>query len=184
MPRMKFLVDVELFAFKEERRTFVASRGDEVVGALGAVPVYARRGWFCEDVVRVPWAPNGTTELLIDAAMRDFAASGSRFATLGMVPLSGVGGALARVRSLASFLYDFQGLERFRAKLDPLRADPIFLVHPSGVSFLRSILDVLAAFAGRSLVGFGASALLRLLGLGRRVPRLAARESILRATQD
>lgn len=161
MPPMRFLVDVDLFGFPRERAVWVARRGVELVGVLGAVPVYLRRGWFCEDLLRLPSAPNGTAELLVDAAMRAFAAMNCRWATLGMVPLSGVGGWLRAVRAIGARVYDFGGLERFRAKLDPLRTDPIFLLRPRGLSFVRAILDVLRAFAGTSLVRFGLATLRR-----------------------
>lgn len=161
MPPMGFLVDVELQQFPSERAVWIARSNGALAGVLGAVPVYLRRGWFCEDLIRLPTAPNGTAELLIDAAMRAFAAMDCRFATLGMVPLSGVGGWLRAIRAVSARLYDFGGLERFRAKLDPVRSDPIYLLRPRRVSFVRAILDVLRAFAGRSLVGFGLSTLLR-----------------------
>src|SRR6185436_3198642 len=70
---MGFLVDVQPFVFAEERRYFVAEQGGVLVGFLAAIPVYARRGWLFEDLLRDPRAPNGTAELLIDTAMRAFA---------------------------------------------------------------------------------------------------------------
>ena len=70
MAPMDFLVRLELFSFTEERRCFVAELGGRVVGVAGVVPVPARAGWFIEDLVRDPSAPNGTGELLIDAVMR------------------------------------------------------------------------------------------------------------------
>lgn len=170
MPPMRFLVDVDLLQFPRERAVWVARRDGELAGVLGAVPVYLKQGWFCEDLLRLPSAPNGTAELLVDTAMREFAAMDCRWATLGMVPLSGVGGWLRVVRAIGARVYDFGGLERFRAKLDPLRTDPIFLLRPRGVSFVRAILDVLCAFAGTSLVRFGIATLLR----GRARPALRA----------
>lgn len=176
MPPMGFLVDVELLQFANERALWVARREGELVGVLGAVPVYLRRGWFCEDLLRLPAAPNGTAELLIDAAMRDFAAIDCRWATLGMVPLSGVRGWLRGARALGSRLYDFEGLERFRAKFDPLHVDPVFLLRPRRTSFVRALLDVLRAFAGRSLAGFGLATVLGAITQSRTPPALSAPE--------
>jgi CheY-like chemotaxis protein len=48
----------------------VAERDGAVVGFLAAIPIYARPGWFFEDFLRDPDAPNGTVELLVDAGMR------------------------------------------------------------------------------------------------------------------
>ena len=59
------------------------------MGFAGVVPVYARRGRFIEDLLRAPEAPNGTSELLVDAAMREAASDGVRYVTLGLAPLAG-----------------------------------------------------------------------------------------------
>src|SRR5262249_6434098 len=77
MPPMRFLLQVQAFSDLEERRCFVAEQRGRVVGFLAAVPVYARGGWLFEDLLRDPAAPNGTVELLVDAAMRALAAAGS-----------------------------------------------------------------------------------------------------------
>ena len=71
---MGFLVQIDPFTFPEERRYFVAERDGRVVAFLGIIPIYARRGWFFEDFLRDPEAPNGTVELLVDAGMRAAAA--------------------------------------------------------------------------------------------------------------
>lgn len=89
MPPMSFLVALEPFVFPEERRYYIARVADRLVGLLIAVPVYGRNGWFFEDILRDPASPNGTTELMIDFAMRDVAAEGCEFVTLGLAPLAG-----------------------------------------------------------------------------------------------
>jgi hypothetical protein len=68
-----------------EHRYFVAEWPGQVA-FLSAVLVYARQGWLIEDGLRRRHAPNGTTEVLIDAMMRDVA--DSEFVTLGLAPLS------------------------------------------------------------------------------------------------
>ena len=60
MPPMGFLVQMHLHTELAERRFFTATQGGELVGFLSMVPVFARRGWFVEDLVRLPEAPNGT----------------------------------------------------------------------------------------------------------------------------
>lgn len=164
---MGFLVDVQPFSFADERRYFVAERGDRVVGFLAAVPVFARNGWLFEDLLRDPQAPNGTIEAVIDFAMRSVAAEGCRFATLGLAPLSGgVGGWIGVVRDLTASLYDFRGVHAFRAKLAPKAWDPIYLSYadssrPAAVASTRAVFDALRAFARGRLVGFGIETLLR-----------------------
>src|SRR5690606_21833983 len=66
---MGFLVQVDPFTFPERRRLFVAEAAGRIVGFLGVIPIYGRGGWFFEDFLRDPAAPNGTIELLVDAGM-------------------------------------------------------------------------------------------------------------------
>ncbi|MBL8740037.1 MAG: DUF2156 domain-containing protein, partial [Myxococcales bacterium] len=89
MAPMGFLVNVEPFAFPEERLYLVAEQGGELMGILVAVPVFTRRGLLFEDLLRSPRAPNGTVELLVDAGMQRAAARGLAYVTLGLAPLAG-----------------------------------------------------------------------------------------------
>jgi phosphatidylglycerol lysyltransferase len=149
---MEFLVRLELFSFPEERRCFVAEQAGRIVGVAGVVPVPARAGWFIEDLVRDPSAPNGTAELLIDGVMRWAAAQGCGWLTLGLAPLAGdVSPLLRAVRRSGRVLYDFSGLQRFRAKLEPQHWMPIYLSHPTSQHGWRSLLDALGAFKPRAL---------------------------------
>jgi phosphatidylglycerol lysyltransferase len=162
LPPMGFLVRVDPFGFAGERRFFVARRAGIVVGFAAAVPVYARRGWLLEAVVRAPSAPNGTTELLVDAAMRDAASLGSAYLTLGLAPLAGHVAPLLRLaRRAGGALYDFAGLRAFKAKFRPRLWVPIYLSYPSDQSATAAIYDTLVAFAGRGLLVYGASAFWR-----------------------
>lgn len=149
MPPMSFLVALEPFVFPEERRYYVArAAGGAAIGLLVAVPVYGREGWFFEDIVRDPASPQGTSEMMIDAAMRDLAEEGCSFVTLGLAPLAGaeVWHRITR-RALRGF-YNFEGLRAFKAKLRPDDWTPIFLAWPGDRSAASAIWDVLHAFAG------------------------------------
>ena len=162
MATMGFLVQVHPYTFPEERRSFVAERDGRVVGFLGIVPIYARGGWFFEDFLTDPGAPNGTTETLIDAGMRAAAEERVPYVTLGLVPLVGeIGGWLRMFRRWGGGLYDFAGLRAFKAKFKPRAWDPIYLSHPPGASSWRAILDTLSAFSQGGLFGFGVRTLLR-----------------------
>lgn len=162
MAPMGFLVDVQPFHFAAERRYVVAEREGAVIGFVAAVPVYARGGWFFEDLVRDPGAPNGTAELLVDAAMRRAARDGSRYVTLGLAPLSGpVRGWLGVLRAWSAALYDFGGLRAFKARLRPAAWAPIYLCHARSTPFALALYDALAAFARGSFVRFGLATVLR-----------------------
>ncbi|XXF78792.1 DUF2156 domain-containing protein [Myxococcaceae bacterium GXIMD 01537] len=186
MAPMGFLVQLSPYAFVEERRAFVAELRGEVVGFLSAVPVYAREGWFLQDLLRDPQAPNGTPELLVDAALRAAHAEGRGYVTLGLAPLAGEVPPWLRVaREWGTPLYDFEGLRAFKAKFRPHAWHPVHLSWPQGGGGLEPLFHTLTAFARGSLVRFGWDTLRRrpglLMGLAARLPLLpwrplAARE--------
>jgi len=159
---MGFLVQVDPFTFPDRRRYFVAERAGRVVGFLGVIPIYARRGWFFEDFIRDPDAPNGTVELLVDAGMRAAAEEAVDVVTLGLVPLSGeVAPVLRAARRLGRALYDFDGLRAFKAKFAPRSWEAIFLSYPPRYSSVLAVVDTLSAFARGGLLRFGIETLLR-----------------------
>lgn len=162
LPPMEFLVRVELFEFLEHRSCFVAEIDERLVAFAGVVPVPARNGWFVEDLVRDPRAPNGTPELLVDAVMRWAAERGSGFLTLGLAPLAGnVPAPLRLARRSARMLYDFRGLARYKEKLRPSAWSPIYLSYARGQNAALSLVDALAAFAPGGFLRFGLRALAR-----------------------
>jgi len=159
---MGFLVQVDPFNHAERRRYFVAEHDGRAVGFLGVIPIYARDGWFFEDFLRDPAAPNGTVELLVDAGMRAAADERVPVVTLGLVPLAGdVSPWLRAIRRLGRTLYDFDGLRAFKAKFKPRSWDPIFLSYPPTLRSPTVVLDTLTAFSRGGLLQFGLETLLR-----------------------
>ena len=146
---LDFLLHVDPFSFPTDRRCFVAEREGEIVAFAAVIPVLARSGWFLEDLVRDPSAPNGTTESLVDAVMRWAAREGCDWLTLGLAPLAGDVARVLQVarRTLSSF-YDFEGLQRFKTKLGPHAWMPIYLSYPPTQSAVASLADALMALAG------------------------------------
>jgi phosphatidylglycerol lysyltransferase len=162
MAPMEFLVRVEPFTFPNRRRCFVAEREGKVVGFAGVVPVPARDGWFLEDLVRDPHAPNGTGELLVDAVMRWAHTQGATWLTLGLAPLAGkVAAPLRAARKSTALLYDFEGLRRYKAKLRPQSWSRIYLAHPADQGAVISLIDALVAFTPGGFLRFGLSSLVR-----------------------
>ncbi|WP_426755418.1 phosphatidylglycerol lysyltransferase domain-containing protein [Myxococcus sp. Y35] len=162
MAPMGFLVQLRPHAFASERYAFVAEVEGEVVGFLSVSPVYARDGWFLQDLLRDPEAPNGTAESLVDLAMRSAAAGGRRYVTLGLAPLAGpVRPWLRLARACGRPLFDFEGLRAFKAKFRPDAWVPIHLSYPTPRGGLAAVYDALRAFAQGSLLRFGIATLLR-----------------------
>ena len=137
-----FLLTLAPFERPEERRYFVAREPSErIVAFLSAVPIYARDGWYFQDFVRRPDAPNGVNELLFHEAMLAMQASGARLVTLGAAPLAGLEKEepqrpwIHRVLSFAyehlDGFYHFQSLSEYKAKYAPHWWEPKYLVfHP------------------------------------------------------
>jgi phosphatidylglycerol lysyltransferase len=172
LPPMGFLVMPDLVDHVQDRRLFVATRAGDVVAYLVATPVPARHGWLVEQWPRTSRAPNGTTHLLVDAAMRGFAESGSRYATLGLAPLSEFDRRTRRgepfwlratmgwLRAHGRRFYNFRGLEAFKASLQPLAWEPVFVI-AQGRRFTPAMLRAVAGvFSGRSPERFIGGAML------------------------
>lgn len=146
-------------AFTGDRTFLVAWLGRRPVGYLCLSPIHARRGVLVQDWVRDPSAPNGTTDLLLDAAFRWAAHAGLRYASLGLSPLAGVASPWLRVaRVVGRPLFDFEGLHAFKARLRPQGSEPAFLAL-AGASPAALIIESLRVFAGGSLAIFGAATL-------------------------
>lgn len=182
LPPLHFLVTPDLFDTLEDRRIFVAERGSQVVAFLVATAIPARDGWLVEQWPRMRSAPNGTTHLLIDAAMRAFDAAGSRYATLGLSPLSDHAGPIGEgqpawlrlvlhwIRAHGRRFYNFRGLEAFKASAQPMTWEPIFAIAP-GPRFTPMMLRSLAgAFSAGSPERFVARAVVS--GAAREMQRL------------
>ena len=186
LPPLHFLVEPDTLSSLRDRRVFVASRGERPVAFLVASPVPERRGWLVEQFVRGRDAVNGTTQLMVDAAMRAVAEGGAHYATLGLAPLSRragfeehnplwLRGLLGWVRAHGRRFYNFDGLDAFKARLQPERWDPIFAIADAARFSPRFLYAIAGAFSGgppfvtvaRGLVR-AASTELRWLAQGRR----------------
>jgi len=162
MPAMHFLVEPETLACLDDRRIFVAAWKGVPVGFLIASPVPRRNGWLVEQIIRGRSAPNGTNELLLDAAMCALAMDGSHYVTLGLVPLSSHTMALTPrhpfwlhfllvwVRAHGKRFYNFDGLEKFKTKFAPQEWEPIFAISNEPVFSMRTLYAIGAAFSDRS----------------------------------
>jgi phosphatidylglycerol lysyltransferase len=159
MAPMGFLVELHPFEFAEDRRYLVAERAGRVVGFLAAVPVHRRGGWLFEDFLRAPDAPNGTMELLFSESITALASEGAAHVTMGLAPLAGIGGLLGAIRDHTRWLYDFEGVRAFKAKLRPDEWEPVYLAWPRGRRALLPLLDCLRAFARGSLLRFATATL-------------------------
>lgn len=158
-PTLRFLTAPVDLGEMQDRRLFVASSGDKVIGFLIATPVPDRNGWLIEQIVRGRAAPNGMAELLVGAAMEALAAGGAEYVTLGLAPLSqrGETGSEAKeswlrllltwVRAHGRRFYNFDGLDTFKAKFRPDSWEPLYaIVNTKSFSF-TALYAIAAAFS-------------------------------------
>ncbi len=166
LPPLHFLVEPETLGRLYDRRVFVAEQRGAVVGFLVASPVPARGGWLIEQIIRGSAAPNGTAELLIDAAWRALAAAGAGYVTLGLSPLSRRAGVepprqhlwlralLAWIRAHGKRFYNFEGLDNFKAKFMPERWEPIWAITSERRINLWTLYAIAEAFVKTSPLEF------------------------------
>jgi phosphatidylglycerol lysyltransferase len=185
LPPLHFMTETNTLGDLCDRRIFVAERaGAGVVGFIVATPVPARHGWLLEQWPRSPQAPNGTTALLVDAAMRAIATDGGHYVTMGLAPLSNCAGAIGNsepfwIRFLLGWMrahgrrfYNFRGLEAFKRRFEPASWEPIHVI----VRGERVTPGDLHAIAGVFGGGSPAGLLARAIGgaAAREVGRLGA----------
>jgi phosphatidylglycerol lysyltransferase len=173
LPPMHFLVEPDTLARLFDRRAFVArAPASEIVAFLVASPAPARTGWLIEQFVRGRKAPNGTVELLLDAAMRSLAAEGSEYVTLGLAPLSRHGSRLETnpmwlrlllrwIRAHGRRFYNFEGLDNFKAKFLPEQWEPVYAIVNERHFSPGALYAIAAAFSDGSPLSAIASALWR-----------------------
>jgi phosphatidylglycerol lysyltransferase len=141
-----WLVALDPFMHAEYKRYFAARVGGKLVGVLAASPIPARKGWYLEDVINEPNAPQGTATLLVVEALKHLKAEGAALATLGTAPLATDGPndiptehrVVARTldmasRNLGSF-YNFEGLRRFKGKFVPSWWESEYALSQRGVA--------------------------------------------------
>lgn len=151
----------------QESRLFLAERGGELVAAAVLLPAGKQRGWYLKHLLRDPAAPNGTSELLFHELLLTLASEGSRFATWGLAPLAGdVPWTLQVARRALRPAFDFEGLQRFKAKLAPATWTPVYLSYPAASSAPRALLDALHAFAPQGRVRFALASVQKSLRSG------------------
>ena len=162
LPPLHFMVESNTLSRLQNRRIFVAECNGDAVGFIVLSPVARRNGWLFEQFPHRPGSPNGTVELMIDAAMRAIAADGFEYATLGLSPLSTRANVepfhnpvwlrilLAWLRKHGRRFYNFNGLDAFKSKLRPEKWEPVFAVsNESRVSF-RTLYPITEAFSGNA----------------------------------
>src|SRR5437899_7731547 len=164
-----WLVALDPFLHSEYKKYFAARVDGKLVGFLAASPIPARKGWYLEDVLREPDAPQGTATLLVVEALAHLKAEGAALATLGTAPLATDGpnhiaagehrmiktGLRVASRRLGGF-YNFEGLRRFKGKFVPSWWESEYCLGQRGVTIPPRVAHAVV----RALVPGGVTQLL------------------------
>lgn len=171
-PTLHFLVEPMTLDRLYDRRIFVAERQNKVIGFVVASPVPKRNGWLIEQIIRGQGAVNGTSELMIDTAVRTLAAGGCGFITMGLSPLSRRADVewlsnplwlrllLGWVRAHGRRFYNFDGLDAFKTKFHPDHWEPIFAIANEAHFSPLTLYAVAAAFTQNSPIAATVHAIL------------------------
>jgi phosphatidylglycerol lysyltransferase len=172
LPSMHFLVEPNTVDRLEDRILCIAEKENSIVGFCIASPIPLRNGWLIEQIVRSEDAPNGTAELLLFTLITDIQKRNSSFITLGLSPLSQyyqlplhhpwwLNLLLRSVRSYGTFLYNFTGLELFKAKFLPTMWEPVFAITNERKPTLSTLYAIATAFSVISPIKFVAKGLVK-----------------------
>lgn len=146
-------------ALPELKRLFVARRNGVAEAVLACASLPASRSWYLEDIVRVPDAVNGATELLVVEALERLRAGGAAAAAFGLAPMRGVGQQIdPRARWLGKMLalvlrrldrrYGFRAIARYESRFYPTEWRPRYVVFRPALprlAVIRAAVRFLAA---------------------------------------
>jgi lysylphosphatidylglycerol synthetase-like protein (DUF2156 family) len=141
-----WLVALDPFLHFEHKRYFTARVDGTLVGFLAMSPIPLRKGWYLEDVIREPNAPNGMATLLVAETLKRLKDEGATLATLGTSPLAPDGAddvptqsrRVARALDVAAgrlgVFYNFEGLRIFKGRFAPSWWESEYVLHQRGVA--------------------------------------------------
>lgn len=141
-----WLLALDPFLHAEHKQLVAARDGaGRLIGLVAASPIPARKGWYIEDVLRAPDAPQGTADLLVVSTLQHLKSVGAELATLGTAPLASEGDdtistrdhilflrALQTVSRRFSTFYNFEGIRIFKAKFVPTRWESEYVLIQRG----------------------------------------------------
>jgi phosphatidylglycerol lysyltransferase len=125
---IRFFSAMRPLEWAEEKLYFAAWHQGRLIGFVTCSPIYARNGWYIEDIIRCPEAVYGTTELLITTAFESLRQEGFSVATLGLSPFAnsrpdtehpGRARVLTFILTALAPFYNFRGLQHYKKKFAP-----------------------------------------------------------------
>jgi phosphatidylglycerol lysyltransferase len=78
---LSFLLKLDVLQDIENKYIFVALYHEKVIACLSCVPIYAKNGWYLEDMIYSKDYPIGTTQLLLFEGLTHMQKSGFTMAS-------------------------------------------------------------------------------------------------------
>jgi lysylphosphatidylglycerol synthetase-like protein (DUF2156 family) len=152
---LSFTLRLAPLAGAEDKAILLARKNGRLEGFVTCIPIAGRNGYYIEDMIRRPTAPNGVSELLFLTAVGECRVRGAEMANLGLAPLRNTSQQPAGHRLIGhllhftfrklNFFYKFKPLEHFKAKFGPTAWEDAFLIYRPG-RLIRVSFALLNAF--------------------------------------
>jgi len=137
----------------EYRRYFIAEQ-EGIAQAVATCTPISKRGWYLQDITRLPESPRGSLEGAMILALNTFKEEGFEFATNGLLPDDGEllkeagkdQGFGFFGNSIIKFFdhrYQFGGISKFRIKFSPDRLETSYLVRSKKSLRPRAVLSLI-----------------------------------------
>lgn len=150
-----YLSNVFLFENRLGKRWFYAQQNGKIVGVLLLNELKKQQGWVIHELMSTDEAPNGTTELLVMAALDALHSEGCHFLSAGIIPAEQVGKILGfskmsswmipGVFQLAKQFFGLSNRKKYWEKFQP-KSEKAYLVFSKpwiGVSEVLGLIKAL-----------------------------------------
>ena len=141
------------------KRWFYAKCQEKIVGIVILNQFKAKEGWFLNNLMAIPDAPDGVSEHLVISALETLAKEKCTFVTFGMVTNNELGeiiglnklssGIVRTAFNLASKLGSLNGLNIFWSKFNPRREPGYILFSQKSFGFRELMAIKNVSYGGK-----------------------------------
>lgn len=129
--KFRNLTEVNPAAGSDDKKFFVAHQAGRVDAFLIASPIYAKNGYFLQDLIRTTSSVSGVADALVVRALECLKSQGYEMASLGVSPLAGLRDPAVNTKhpylnKILNLIYDYQkfpvhfkDLYGFKRKFEP-----------------------------------------------------------------
>ncbi len=164
--RFKSLTEVNPAAGSTDKKFFVARQAGRLDAFLIASPIYAKNGYFLQDLIRTGSSVSGVADALIVHALESLKNQGYEMASLGISPLAGLDDPVInkdhpKLNSLLKFVFKnqkfpvhFKDLYSFKKKFEPTHEEFAYVALSSRWFKLDQVWILSQLISEFNLLGF------------------------------